>query len=149
MKTYHLKELDTVLKILSNIPDYSVLNEYIKTEAVKIDKSLVYSNVQLVLDKLVRDEYVELNEPVGPYDGNNKSKRRYQITFEGLVFIEQGGYNKQLEITNKDLTRSKYFNWAIAIGGGTATVYYGLEILHHYFEPIWQHACNCQFIWQK
>lgn len=91
----YLKILDNTLYSLKEYTEENPLpKEYVLLK-VNILNRLSNRDVRLVFDKLKEDKYIDsmiLNE-----------LDQYFITFNGLLFIQKGGYSK--EKSNKDIVR--------------------------------------------
>jgi len=93
MKLSPIQKLDKVLKILSE----NTSNTFILFIVDKSNAKISGADATLVLGKLEKDGYVKY------FDGNAAgttfySALGYSITFEGLVFYQQGGYERKLSI---------------------------------------------------
>ncbi len=135
MKYKSLQQLDDVLEILKNNDEYvqaAIANLY----RYKQPKDDV--DIKLILDKLKKDKFIKVYRPSGDdneeeYD--NPYDYYYSIKFEGLVFLEQGGYlgqlQKEISKQNKeqsDIEVNKTLQYVIATTGAISAVYYILEI---------------------
>ena len=144
------KILDELLMYLKDTKQntFQLIKNDVKNKSTlikDIDDKILYS----ALLKLVKDEYVSkdiLN--IGPY-----SSDIYTISFEGIFFINKGGYaqvlleaqrkedeyenlNSEQKLHASSLLsinrRMVYLTWAIAIGTLISAIYYLLEILHFF-----------------
>jgi hypothetical protein len=90
----------------------------------KIDKT-----INLILHKLIKDEYVnkvhreEIKRPIPRPAGQT-----YYISFEGKLFIENGGYNQQQKESNRHKTIEITHQWVLSIGTLLAGLYGLVEI---------------------
>lgn len=89
--------------------------------------------LSLILFKLIKDGFVETKRIRDTYPTNC-----YYITFEGVLFKEQGGYDQKLITANQAKYNLSYqislysnlnrLTFWIAFGTSVAAVYYGIEI---------------------
>lgn len=149
-----LQKLDKVLKILN---DYHLekINPNIAELLLKADDQITLSDSYLVLNKLIADKYTIAIHDESVNAIAMDKEVTYKITFDGLVFIEQGGYQIEQELISSERTRIEstiifqreqtlYLNrltfW-IAVASCIAAVYY----LYFLFQDL----CWCEFYWQK
>ena len=95
------------------------------------------SALQVIINKLVKDEFVSL---IHVY-----TEKSFKITFEGLVFHQQGGYKQKL--VNDNFIKSQqdsnkktqkilfWFTGIVAIGTLISAIYYCIEIWR-FFHPL-------------
>lgn len=97
--------LDDLLLFMSKIDGseefYYISQNFLKTNSnPNIDNGILYKAIQ----KIVKDGYVEYNES-GSYNesifGGINVRTTYIISFDGLVFISQGGYQGQMDRIQK------------------------------------------------
>ncbi len=147
-------------KILDGILRYLLKNgnksfTYIKEDsqlksefAVDIDNNTLAS----AFVKLVKDKYVNINEQtIGlKMDNSPRNINYYNISFEGIIFIKNDGYekehqnNQKIEIESAEMKKRQFLleekhssiqfqllvlTWVIAIGTSVAAIYYLLEVL--------------------
>jgi hypothetical protein len=82
----------------------------------------------LIFDKLVRDKYIKvLNQqtPIAPI---------YAITFDGILFSRQGGYQKEDKRKVIQATLQSWQTWAIVIGTFLAGLYGLWEIARNIYH---------------
>lgn len=135
-----LEILDALLKYLKDTKHNtftSIANDAKKeSEFLKgiEDKTLHYALLKLVKDNYVNQDF----QKIGTLNGN-----LYEISFEGLSFISEGGYvlrEKRNRLQDKKLNdieitqslQQKWIlrlTWVIGIGTLVAGVYYLIEIL--------------------
>ena len=123
--------LDTVLKYLATRASEASLQVWevykgLEREGFKFTES----GVSIILDKIVKDEFA------GVYKGS--SSYFFKITFEGLVFYEQGGYRKRLlkdsfsarqeELNKMNQKILFWFTGIVAVGTFIAAIYYIIQI---------------------
>ena len=86
--------LDAVLLCVSKI-DGSANFNYIYEDMIKVSESYKEhdSLISSALQKLVKDEYIHENVKISenPIFGGTTTSRAYYISFEGRVFLNQGG----------------------------------------------------------
>jgi hypothetical protein len=143
-----VQKLDKVLKIL-NINQRMTIAEISAQPII----NLTADDIILILQKLVKDNYVKRYQP-GKY-ASPFTETTYKITFEGNVFIEQGGYVNEAEAKALEKTRieslaayqleqsdtlNRLTKW-IALASCIAAVYYLYFLI--------QSLCSCEFVWQK
>ncbi|MBA0883599.1 hypothetical protein [Flavobacterium undicola] len=142
-----LKILDEILKTLSisdSVKWFEIMNETL--DRCEFLKDVDHFTFQVALLKLVKDDYViETNKDI-----DNPKKTHYNISFEGLFFIKNGGYENQnlkshqvemevvemkkmqslLEAKNASLqVQLVVLTYLIAFGTLVAAIYYLLEVL--------------------
>lgn len=135
-----LKILDALLTYLkdTNHNTFQFIKSDVKNKSAflkEIDDKTLYS----ALLKLVKDDYVyEDFQKIGTLNGN-----LYNISFEGLSFISEGGYvsrkerNQSQDKKLNDIAILQSFQqrwilrltWIIGLGTLVAGVYYLIEIL--------------------
>ena len=149
----HLNILDDLLRYLL-ITKHNQFNSFVQDKDNKtillnlIDNSILHS----ALLKLVKDGYVNQNSDnvTDRIFGTTKTDHYFKISFEGTVFIENGGYENEYQKTQKEqndyselkkkqsLLEEKQISnqfqivvltWIIALGTLIAGLYYVLEIL--------------------
>jgi len=131
-----IDSLDTVLNYFSRTQSQSMRCYQIWFDLEKEGLQLSEADVLLVIKKLAKDEFVSIIQ-VG-------ARNFYRITFEGLVFQQQGGYKQKLnkdtflkrqEESNKRTQRILFwFTGIVAVGTFIAAVYYVLEILKFFHK---------------
>jgi hypothetical protein len=101
-----IQKLDTVLKIIAVKYPTGVGEQYFyKTlrsvfdEVKKLIPNAELSELVMILNKLIKDEYAEMMKETA--FGTIDEKEYYSITFEGKLFLQQGGYQiKEIEDKN-------------------------------------------------
>ena len=149
----NIKILDELLKYLE-ITDFRTFAEMRndaneKSEFLKDIDNFIFKSALL---KLVKDGYViEYSETITDrIFGGEKTNYSYDISFEGIFFIKNGGYeneyrkNQKEQIEYSELKKKQYLleekqvsnqfqivvlTWIIALGTLIAGLYYVLEIL--------------------
>lgn len=154
-----LEILDALLKYLkdTNHNTFQHIKSDVKNKSAflkDIDDKILYS----ALLKLVKDDYVyEDFQKIGSLSGNV-----YNISFEGIFFINNGGYekehqnNQKAEIESAELKKRQFLleekhssiqgqivflTLIIAIGTLIPAVYYIIEILK-FFGVLTSCSCN-------
>jgi len=122
-----IQQLDFVLGIVvKNNKGYATLFQ-IYEESEKIPNI----NVNILIDKLMKDGYLE--KPWG--DSNPQINTTYQVTLEGLIFYEKGGYQQEDKIIKTRLRKDSVYIYSVAIGTAFAGLYGLFEIakwvMHH------------------
>lgn len=119
--------LDTILFVL-NAPPVIRTEEFISNETKRLMENQSFRNdlFLLGLKKLVIDGYAE------------QTKKGYNITIDGRVFLKDGGYLTKSHIQKLDETRAvQYFfqnrkilflTYAVAFGSLLSGLYYLIEI---------------------
>lgn len=118
----------------------------------------------LILGKLEKDEFIIKHPCETAYteSGTPKIRIEYQfaITFEGKIFLKQGGYssedirsreqNTRLEILENELRENRkwtlYLTILIALGTLVAAIYYSIEVLNRFSPVLHQH--HLYWIWE-
>ena len=92
-----IQKLDEVLNFLNKNHEsqHAVINVQ-KGLSIKLDES----TVGMILDKIVRDGYAEMRnvpyeKPIIKEDIIETSAYTYVITFEGQLFLQEGGYGQK------------------------------------------------------
>ncbi len=151
------EKLDRVLSLLSETNDAQIGNNI---EIAKLDLSEIINFLEndkknpsiftrhemgLILAKLTKDEYVYFIPHINVLGLENNTDR-WQISFEGDVFIKQGGYTKKFFEENQAKTlassqpilasRLNWLTFLIAVGTLVAAVYYIQQIwLTFHMQP--------------
>lgn len=140
-----IEKADAVLSVLNKRHSFS-LSE-IDKELDKAGKGIYEDYIFPILDKLIKDGFVKA-EPQLDDDGEPfyfKMKHivcKYDITFEGDLFFEMGGYQGELSRATSEMQRRKAvesiqlsstkwmlrINFGLLIVGAIAAYYYSLEI---------------------
>ncbi|MCD8423649.1 hypothetical protein [Tenacibaculum finnmarkense] len=142
----YIKILDELLKYMTetNHDKFNQIRHDVndKSDFLKdVDNPTLHS----ALLKLVKDGYVnrESEDSIDPLFKTPRTDYFYKISFEGLVFIKNGGYHNYYEKTrmkenelsdlksqqSRHSTHLVFLTWLIALGTLIAGVYYILEIL--------------------
>lgn len=153
-------KLDAILKFLNIAYDYdknpdppiSIFGDREPGErplydiriGVSFDQNVSYiSEVPLILKKLKRDKYITSRK----VDENQSAYNMFCITFEGRIFIENGGYaQKKLNDENERsrIRRLERITFAISIAGaifaGSILV---IELFRFCFDFPFARICAC------
>ena len=122
-----LKLLDDILKVLKDHTQENLLtqeNAFILAEKGlhKDDSRLRYT----VINKLVKDGYVEFKS----LDENSKLIQGYLLTFEGLIFINKGGYKWQRIWQISKIIFLNISSILLVLSAVFAGIYYYGELYH-------------------
>ncbi len=122
-----LKLLDDILKVLKDHTQENLLtqeNAFILAEKGlhKDDSRLIYT----VINKLVKDGYVEFKS----LDENSKLIQGYLLTFEGLIFINKGGYKWQRIWQISKIIFLNISSILLVLSAVFAGIYYYGELYH-------------------
>ncbi|WP_026452135.1 hypothetical protein [Aequorivita capsosiphonis] len=153
----HLKILDEILRYLSKTEhtQFAYIRNDINEKSSFL-KAIDNATLHSAILKLVKDGFVnqESEKTTDPLFNSPRTNNYYRISFEGLFFIKEGGYENQNQETKKkeieygkiqseqkrqarNLVRLNYWlvvlTWVIAIGTFVAALYYLMEILK-FFE---------------
>lgn len=145
-----ISRIDSVLLFLS-LPDnrYShnsiekIMVSSVRSWGIEVsDLSYEYNGMYLILKKLYEDGYVapllppNLLDPLSQLDFVQNS---FQITFNGLVFLEQGAYSGQIYRSNLEERRvriSQTLTWILAVGITSTFVKDLFDVSRDYYNPI-------------
>jgi len=108
MKAY--KKLDGTLEYLIKKKDpYGQTSEEIHNNLKIADDKL---EQHLILNKLVEEKYASVNVPKNKETGEEYPNNPYfVISYEGMVFNENGGYSIEHSIRKRELTNRKVISW--------------------------------------
>lgn len=128
---YYLKQLDDVLEFLDDGDRPATVHLSIKIKF----KEILDNHLYLILDKLIDDGYVIYEEG---------SKSRYQITYDGLMFLGSGGYMAQNNRNQRQYRRQFILDRAL-IFGSTGALIAGLYALWNMLNDIYgvYYPCYC------
>lgn len=149
MEIKSIEALDAVLSILCkspilNSPDASIseISNEVLYQLPELESDRFYSNLIRIMYKLKKDRYVDSHlRPFNPKE-NESQTEHYFITFEGILFCEQDGYQGQINQRNAESIRIEKINKAqidyqrntivltviLAVGTAISAVYYLIEI---------------------
>lgn len=127
-----IKNLDSVLYFLANhVPKKAGSTEIMI--GLKARKVVVTDNeLNLILNKLSKDEFITIKQA---FTNSPIVFILYSITFEGLVFYQQGGYAAQIRKDSLQRKTQKILFWftgIVAVGTLIAAFYYSIEIWKFY-----------------
>jgi hypothetical protein len=124
-----MEEFKILDEILQELKDKTEENPMTMEDLFWHNKSLFNTSPRLrytVMNKLVKDGYAELKEIK---DLNvNVVKSTYLLTYEGLIFINKGGYKSDFSRKKSSSFLNYTLSFTIAISGITTSVYYVLEM---------------------
>ncbi|HZY35464.1 MAG TPA: hypothetical protein VFE53_02380 [Mucilaginibacter sp.] len=130
-----IQKLDLVLGILAEDTENTSVYKIVLKSGEKISAD----NTVLVLKKLVNDNYVndisgDVWSPLAPNNQNS-----YSITFEGLLFHQQGGYSGQEKKDKLKIRKDNANIIAVAVGAGLAGLYGLFEMAQWFFHHFHWH----------
>jgi len=138
-----LEKLDAVLKALEKHHSEKHHDLISMQQILDIEYPQVkFGETFFILKKLVKDGYLDAKDVKIP--NTETLNTYYLVNFDGRIFNQLGGYTKREKIINSELNTAKLLNWAIAISGGMAAIYYLLEILKSYIIPLFQ-SCSTSY----
>lgn len=144
VKDRRLSYIDKVLKVLADSSENS--NECFSMLSLKdiekgLENPLPVNEIILILAKLVKDQYCHF-EPALSIIGLEGNVDRWNITYDGYVFLLDGGYQEEVwkrlraeerlekieEVNAKNQTRMIWLTLLVAIGTAIAAIYYAQQI---------------------
>ncbi len=120
MNISYLKILDSTLKSLKDNTDIHPLPKEVVLQRVNLLKQLSNRNIRLVFDKLKEDQYIDVML-INDIDN-------YFITFNGLLFLQKGGYQEKQNIINTNLRFKKILNAFLLIATVLGSIYTVIQI---------------------
>lgn len=109
-----LKIIDSVLLCLNNIEPDNPIREMELFNKIGILNTISYRDRYIILKKLKKDKLID---SMKLKDGiNNSEYEVYFITFEGVIFIKNGGYTKQRKRESFSQNLQKVQTWVILFG---------------------------------
>ncbi len=101
-----IEKLDEVLKIIASVEltDGSIRTEFISIKLNQIGIKINVSELERIIDKLVKDDYADFEDKV-PSPNTPFSLPHYFITFDGFLLLENGGYKQDLINKNSETKR--------------------------------------------
>ncbi len=131
-----IQDLDDTL---GSINKMDILCAISFTEIYKTTSGLTKFEQELCLRKLEADGFADIsygkavnNETQERVD--DKSDKRYNITYDGFVFLENGGYKADAKRKWYSYTMTRIEVWAVILGGGLAAVYYFVELCKFFYS---------------
>jgi len=122
-----IQKLDATLRCLDHTKMimYSISDviDFVEFKTVTDNQS---RELHDIIEKLRKDGYADIQEPIS---ASANDTRTYNITFEGRVFIQSGGYAQKAINDNIELTYKKWINFSLIFGGLAAGVYYTYLLL--------------------
>ena len=150
-----IKQIDGLLNYLYSDRGNSSFESILSgLNAIEESKDIAGDELLRMLNKLIRDGFVHFEDiPAGYDDPFTKAPikfRRYSISFDGKLFIEQGGYTQQAIRRNAESIRVEtlerfqkatadrmtYLTIILAAGALIAALYYLVEL---YWKYHWFH----------
>lgn len=116
----YLKILDEILKSLKYNTDKTPLPKEVILQRVNILNQLSDRDIRIVFDKLKTDGFID-EMVLNNFDN-------YFITFNGLLFLQKGGYEKKESIINTNLNFKKILNAFLLIASVLGSVYTVIQI---------------------
>jgi hypothetical protein len=128
------EQLDSMLNLLASNPNnpYYLETDLLKKMITSKDPFKDMIDKQIILKKLCADKYVAIQKWVSEamsIDDKRIEQQTYYITFEGRVFMENGGYTGEQRRKTRKQRLESVQTWAIAIGTGFAGIYAVVEII--------------------
>ncbi|HEY5328108.1 MAG TPA: hypothetical protein VIJ27_13985 [Mucilaginibacter sp.] len=130
-----IKKLDLVLGIVAEETN----NTSIATIVLKGKEKVSGSDVHFVLDKLVEDKYVHFIGGPLPANVTENTAFSYSITFNGLVFHQQGGYSREHKNRRAKARKDAAYTIVVAVGTFLAGLYTLFEIVKWVFHHFHRH----------
>lgn len=142
--------LDDLLSYMSKIDSSQHSKKIVKQFLEENPNSTITQVVILkAIQKLYKDGYIDELEQNIPFSTQG-TFTTYTISFDGLVFLSEGGYNlrsKKIQLEEQrlyDVEKSQFvqqkwihhLTWIIAIGTAVAAIYYGFQIWHEIFPKV-------------
>lgn len=124
----YLKILDSTLKSLKDNTDNHPLPKEVILQRVNLLNQLSDRNVRLVFDKLKEDRYIDVIL-INDFDN-------YFITFNGLLFLQNGGYERQENIIKTNLRFKKISNAFLLIASVFGSIYTIIQIKESIYKDI-------------
>lgn len=134
--TLKLKDLDHTLESINKT---NILFAISFTEIYNPNTGLTKFEQELCLMKLVKDGFADLSYEMivnnetqeRTPDLNNK---RYNITYDGFIFLNNGGYKADATRKWYSYVITKIEVWAVILAGGLAAVYYSVELYRFFYS---------------
>ena len=117
--------LNDILETLKEITEVEPYNDLNTLNKAGLLPEIGNRDKYLILEKLKKDEYIGVIKiPIDPKNPESVKEDRYFITFDGILFIRNGGYlkrekNKKLEIERKKTYDESYLTSTQRIDKGT------------------------------
>jgi len=136
-----LDNLDNVLSSIVNNSSNKIPYSSIQKEFNNIPKK---EFTEIIL-KLEKDGLIFIKE----MDIMDQKTECIYSTFDGRLLSNSGGYVEQNKREQKSMPLRKLKTELINTAALAAGIYYSFEIVRIYITPVFQHICDCQFVWQK
>lgn len=122
------EKLDIILRYLSENKGHDSEVTLIKgVLRNKYKADLEQSEIILILNKLIKDEYVIITNK--SFMGTETKKEFYKITFDGDFIIESGGYSQEMFKEGILMRKAKRNEWMISRGAAFAAIFSGCIVL--------------------
>ena len=118
------KDLQTVLEYLNKYSNQQFEVANFKSKLTQYDKRACVS----IFEKLYKDGYIDRDTR----GKDNVEAFYHQISYDGIIFLEQGGYlelNKQEVLKTKKLQKENYLRLTVGIASVVVGVYYLIQIV--------------------
>lgn len=131
---FGLEDLDKALRYMLDNEEYEfkslsdILNAYDKNKLMVTDAI----NYDIMLEKLAKDGYMRSLQPGPNTPEHHLFDKRFKITFEGILFIQGGGYVGAAKAKATQETAQTFAVWIAAIGTALGGVYGIVEIFQKY-----------------
>lgn len=122
-----LKILDDILVELKRSTETTHLPKEVILNNIKMYKKLSNRDRRLVFEKLMKDEYIEIIE--------SQNGESYYITFNGLLFLQKGGYVKENSRRINNDRFKKYSNILLFVASTLTIIYTSTEIHKYFHKP--------------
>lgn len=130
-----VKFLDEILYHLLDVPNHKG-KEFYEFDFQKKHYSIDREYIKSAVNKLIKDGYVHSLVPENNVIINARIAGMYYLTFEGMFFIKNGGYEAQklsdynLSVkTLKEEKQTRFYNRVILAGTVIASIYALFQIL--------------------
>lgn len=127
-KVNYLKILDDTLKSLEKHTDKNPLPKEVLLQRINLLDKLSNRDIRLVFDKLKADGFIDVMDSIG--------LDSYFITFNGLLLLQNGGYEKKQSIINTNLNFKKILNAFLLIASVLGSIYTVIQIKEAFCKNI-------------
>lgn len=137
-KVNYLKILDDTLKSLEKHTDEKPLPKEVLLQRINLLDKLSNRDIRLVFDKLKDDGFIGVMD--------SKGLDSYFITFNGLLFLQKGGYQEKQSIINTHLRFKKILNVFLLIATVLGSIYTVIQIRDAYCKNIGSQPVSIKII---
>lgn len=137
-KVNYLKILDDTLKSLEKHTDENPFPKEFLLQRINLLDKLSNRDIRLVFDKLKDDGYIDV------MDSNGLDS--YFITFNGLLFLQKGGYQERQSIINTNLRFKKILNAFLLIATVLGSIYTVIQIRDTFCKNIGSQPVSIKII---